>query len=293
MDTRVSQADVRHAQVKRDEIKLAWDGERDRLARARKHRLKAFVCTIACRYLLAMRQFCDRTITRPGGFVNALILGGALFLLGGGIMGLTAYQLTLATAVGSLIGAGFGGWLLVPSDGATSVRIARWKQECIELDSVMIDASKKAAEQERILEEADALLKRLLAVYNSRPNQLLHCRWPEMTGVDFENFLASIFQLLGYDVITTGKTGDQGVDLIVSKSGRKVAIQAKGYPRSTVGNNAVQEAHTGMVFYNCQAAAVITNSEFTPSARELAAKVGCLLVAGHQMRDLIEGLINL
>jgi restriction system protein len=151
----------------------------------------------------------------------------------------------------------------------------------------------KAAEHRRILEEADQLQRSLLAVYLSRKNQLIHCRWPEMTGVDFENFLASVFQELGYEVRTTGVTGNQGADLIVSKHGRKVAIQAKGYPRSTVGNEAVQEADTGMISANCQAAAVITNSDFTSSARELAAKVGCRLVAGHQMRDLIEGRITL
>ena len=156
----------------------------------------------------------------------------------------------------------------------------------------MLDAKRKAAEHQKILEGADELHRKVLAVYLSRRNQLLHCHWPGMAGVEFENFLASVFQELGYKVRTTRTTGDQGVDLIVSKNGRKVAIQAKGYPRSTVGNKAVQEAHTGMVFYNCQAAVVITNSDFSSGAQQLAAKVGCLLIAGNQMRDLIEGTIT-
>ena len=49
---------------------------------------------------------------------------------------------------------------------------------------------------------------------------------------------------------------------------------------------------TGTIFYDCQAAAVITNSEFTRAARELAARLGCLLIAGYQMRDLIEERIT-
>jgi len=241
---------------------------------------------------MASRRFCDRTITRPGGFVNALILGGALFLIVSGLMGFTGYHRLLATVAGSLMGAGLGALLLAPSDSATLARIARSEQECVELDSLMADAQGKATEHQKRFEAADALHRSLLAVYLSRRNQLLHCRWPEMTGVDFENFLASVFQELGYEVRTTRITDDQGVDLIVSRNGRNVAIQAKGYPRSTVGNTAVQEAHAGRDFHDCQAAVVITNSDFTPAARELGAKLECLLIAGHQMRDLIEGRIT-
>ncbi|MFO0951963.1 MAG: restriction endonuclease [Isosphaeraceae bacterium] len=107
----------------------------------------------------------------------------------------------------------------------------------------------------------------------------------------YENFLAAVFQELGYSVQTTRVTGDQGVDLIVSKHGRKSAIQAKGYPGSTVGNKAVQEVHTGMVYYGCQAAVVITNSTYTSSARDLAKKVGCVLIDRDGIPELIESRI--
>jgi hypothetical protein len=241
---------------------------------------------------MVSRRFCDRTITRWGGFVNAVVLGGALALIVSSLIGFTGFHRLLAAGTGLLMGTGFGAFLLAPSDDAAVARVTRWEQESTALAGVMADAQGKADEHEKRLVEADAFHRRLLAVYLSRRNQLLHCRWPEMMGVDFENFLASVFQELGYEVLTTRVTGDQGVDLIVSKDGRKVAIQAKGYPRSTVGNKAVQEAHTGMLFYDCQAAVVITNSDFTPAARELGAKVSCLLIAGHQMRDLIEGRIT-
>lgn len=114
-----------------------------------------------------------------------------------------------------------------------------------------------------------------------------------MQGIEFENFLADVFLELGYKVETTKVTGDQGVDLVASKNGRSIAIQAKGYPSTTVGNKAVQEAHAGMGFYGCDVAVVITNSTYTSGARELAERIGCLLIDRDQIPSLIEGRISL
>jgi len=101
--------------------------------------------------------------------------------------------------------------------------------------------------------------------------------WKAMRSVEFENYLQEVFETLGYDVETTGVTGDQGVDLIVLKNRWRIAIQVKGYLNS-VSNKAVQEAFSGMVHYNCQACVVVTNSLFTKSAKELADSTGCFLI---------------
>lgn len=114
-----------------------------------------------------------------------------------------------------------------------------------------------------------------------------------MQGVEFENFLAEVFREHGYGVTTTKATGDQGVDLVVSKFGLSVAVQAKGYPGSTVGFSAVQEAYTGKDLYRCHGSAVITNSTFTKAARQAASNLGCTLIDGTQMRELIEGRLQL
>jgi HJR/Mrr/RecB family endonuclease len=114
-----------------------------------------------------------------------------------------------------------------------------------------------------------------------------------LQGVPFEKYLEEVFLEWGYEVTTTKVTGDQGVDLIVSKGGVRIAVQAKGYPGSTVGNSAVQEAHTGMVHYRCQKCAVITNSTITSAARKLAEGVGCHLIDRTTLPLLIEGKLSL
>jgi len=122
--------------------------------------------------------------------------------------------------------------------------------------------------------------------------RLLHTDWRSLRGVDFENFLEQVFQPLGYTVQTTKATGDQGIDLILTPPGRRIGIQAKGWIGS-VGNSAVQQAFTGRVIYGCDSCAVITNSDFTAAAREAAGKVGCTLICGGQIPDLISGKVQL
>ena len=136
-----------------------------------------------------------------GLLVNVLFLGGAVCLIDAAMIGFTGSHVILAAVVGSLFGAGLGGLILVPSDDAMCVHIARWEHECIEHTSIMVDARKNRRLNMRgSLKTPIQLHRSLLTVYLSRRNQLLRCRWPEMMGVDFENFLTTVFQELGYQV---------------------------------------------------------------------------------------------
>jgi restriction system protein len=91
----------------------------------------------------------------------------------------------------------------------------------------------------------------------------------KMTGSEFENRLMVLYKNLGYSVEHIGRTGDFGVDLIVSRYGKRTAIQAKRY-QGNVGEDAVQQVHTGKDFYHCDEAIIVTNSFFTPMARKVA-----------------------
>jgi HJR/Mrr/RecB family endonuclease len=130
----------------------------------------------------------------------------------------------------------------------------------------------------------------VLAELQSIKHELLNRNWKEMRGVPFENYLKQVFEMLGYEVQTTKASGDQGLDLVLKGKGRMIGVQAKGYDENrSVGNDAIQEAFTGMAHYRCHCCVVVTNSDFTKSARELAASVNCLLVSGDDIPDLIRG----
>ena len=91
----------------------------------------------------------------------------------------------------------------------------------------------------------------------------------QMNGAQFEQFVAKLFTLMGYTTEVTKHSGDQGIDVIAQKSGIRTGIQAKRHA-GKVGNSAVQEVVAGKAFYHLDKAIVITNSEFTQSAKDLA-----------------------
>lgn len=91
-----------------------------------------------------------------------------------------------------------------------------------------------------------------------------------MTGAQFEEFVAAVIRGNGYEVIEMTKTtGDFGADIIASKNGENIAMQCKRYAKP-VGVKAVQEAISAMKHYDCDSCLVVTNSRFTKQAMELA-----------------------
>jgi len=108
-----------------------------------------------------------------------------------------------------------------------------------------------------------------------------------MDGQEFEKFVAELFSKIGFETKITKATGDQGIDIIASKDGDNIGIQAKCYS-STVGNGAIQEAVAGKNFYRLDKAMVITNNFFTDSARQLANANSIILWDRNNLIEKIE-----
>ncbi|WP_244323956.1 restriction endonuclease [Enterococcus casseliflavus] len=83
--------------------------------------------------------------------------------------------------------------------------------------------------------------------------------------------------------------GDQGIDVIASKNGCKHGIQCKRW-KNKVGNKAVQEVYAGIGYYSLDKAIVLTNSYFTESAKQLAAKLDVELWDRSKLIKMIEAV---
>lgn len=104
-----------------------------------------------------------------------------------------------------------------------------------------------------------------------------------MTGYEYEEQCADELRNMGFtNVEVTKSSGDQGIDVIAWKGGLKYGIQCKHY-QNPVSNKAVQEANSGAQYYDCDVAAVMTNSTFTNSASELANKIGVKLWPNNEV----------
>lgn len=90
-----------------------------------------------------------------------------------------------------------------------------------------------------------------------------------MSGEEFEQFLKIHFEQLGCIVTTTKTSNDYGADLILDYKGRTIAVQAKRY-NSTIGVKAIQEVIGSMAYYETDTGLVVTNSNYSRNAEELA-----------------------
>lgn len=104
----------------------------------------------------------------------------------------------------------------------------------------------------------------------------------EMSGVEFEEFVAAQLRTTGWSVTHTASTGDYGVDLVARKGDTRMAVQCKRLARA-VGVAAVQQVVSGARHHRCDQAVVVTNRGFTKAARQLAATHRCRLVGREQL----------
>jgi HJR/Mrr/RecB family endonuclease len=108
-----------------------------------------------------------------------------------------------------------------------------------------------------------------------------------LSGSDFEKLLYRLFERMGYKVELTGRSGDQGGDLIAIRDGERILIQAKCYRDWSTGNAAVQQVVGAMKYYDCARAIVITTSHFTPEAISLAKANKTELISKEQLQEMI------
>lgn len=104
----------------------------------------------------------------------------------------------------------------------------------------------------------------------------------EMSGVDFETFVAARMHGAGWHIETTPASSDYGVDLIATNRRDIVAVQCKRYSK-TVGVRAVQEVVAGARHYACTRAMVVSNQDFTRQAQTLAATSRCELIGRDRL----------
>lgn len=161
--------------------------------------------------------------------------------------------------------------------------LEREAKESLSEISVAIDNSLKKIKA--IIEEEKQLKKILI----KNEMEILD----QSTGLEFENEIAKILPLVGFEEVTVSKgSGDQGIDIFAKKDGENFGIQCKKYS-SSVGNKAVQEVISGKEFFNLDKAIVITNSSFTVSANELAHKANVTLWNRMNLEHIIsENLIE-
>ncbi len=119
-----------------------------------------------------------------------------------------------------------------------------------------------------------------------KPDSIEIIDFTKLGGQEFEEYVKRIFEFLGYRVVMTSLTGDQGADLIITRNNEKTVVQVKNYT-GNVSNKAVQEVVAAINFYKANKARVITGGAFTKSAIDLALSNNVELWDGQKLRSVI------
>jgi hypothetical protein len=131
------------------------------------------------------------------------------------------------------------------------------------------------------LEEAE--LQALARLWRDTGTKILASSMSER-GVAFESEVELFFRSCGFAVETTAKSGDFGVDLIVSDGEMRIAVQVKNLT-AAVGVAAIQEVTAGAFHYRCSRKMVVANNGFSDAAAALATSTGTRLETLHSLRQ--------
>ena len=102
----------------------------------------------------------------------------------------------------------------------------------VKAERARLDLQRAAERKRREAQQADKRARweaeraRQASLRAERRKRLDH--WLSLRGIQFEQELAALYRHLGYQVRATPKSGDQGIDLILTKDGEITIVQCKG-----------------------------------------------------------------
>lgn len=125
-----------------------------------------------------------------------------------------------------------------------------------------------------------AFLKKF--VVHAPTHKLLKSSIDNMSGIEFERYVAKLLIRQGYKHIKLTEHYDLGVDIIAEKGNQLWGIQVKRYS-GLVKIAAVRQVVAALNHYGCDRAMVITNNNFSLQAINLAKSNNCTLVDQQQL----------
>ena len=112
-----------------------------------------------------------------------------------------------------------------------------------------------------------------------------------MSWREFETLVGEAFRRLGYFVEETGGGGkDGGIDLILSKAGRKELVQCKQWKTRQVKVSVVREMWGLLQHHGADAVKIVCVGTFTADAEAFAQGKAIELINGERLLDLVRSV---
>ncbi|WP_165222705.1 restriction endonuclease [Aquisphaera insulae] len=104
----------------------------------------------------------------------------------------------------------------------------------------------------------------------------------------FEEFVAELFEALGYDVEQTGGSGDEGADLRLRRKDMVAIVQCKYHKRGVVGSPELQKFLGTVHHTRSHKGFFVTTSSFSLAAEKFVAEHPIELIDGPRLVELVQ-----
>ncbi len=93
--------------------------------------------------------------------------------------------------------------------------------------------------------------------------------WNKMSGHAFEQAVANLFRTIGFTAQVSRRGGDGGIDIILQKHDRRIAVQCKRY-KSAVGPHVIRDLWGTMHNLGYDEGCIVTTTGFTKGVKDFA-----------------------
>lgn len=137
----------------------------------------------------------------------------------------------------------------------------------------------------------DLELQEQIRILNKKIKEQQDKRRQSLTTLDpfiFEIQIAKLYGSMGFSVINTPRTGDQGVDFFAVKDDKKHIVQCKHWTKS-VGEPVLRDLLGTKIHFKADTAILVTTSDFTEQAIRFASSNDIELINGEMLISMILG----
>jgi hypothetical protein len=115
--------------------------------------------------------------------------------------------------------------------------------------------------------------------------------WKSLRGVEFEKALANLYKSLGYSVLITKGSGDEGIDLILEKDNKETIVQCKGHEKP-IGVGAIRDLYGVLMHTRADSAILACPAGFTDGVIKFAHGKPIELIELVDIIDMAESVSN-
>lgn len=109
--------------------------------------------------------------------------------------------------------------------------------------------------------------------------------WLSLSGKGFEHELSKLYSRMGYQVHLTPTSGDQGIDIILDKEGKRTIVQCKAH-KKPVGPHVIRDLYGTLMSSGADEAILASVSGFTSGVVDYASGRPIRLISINDIIDI-------